>query len=79
LYRIKFKGLNLVFDYFYVEGEVMVVAAIVDRIEEDSVILMSYEVGIEIKIPVKDIKDKISKGKKINLTIDTNGKIIAEV
>ena len=48
----------------------MVIKAVIDRIEDGNAILLSYELGIEICIPVDMIDGEYGEGETLSLTID---------
>ena len=54
----------------------MIINAVVDRIEDGNVILLTEDIGLEISIPAKLITGKCSKGETLSLTIDDTVKEI---
>jgi len=53
--------------------EVMVIDAVVDRVEKGYAVLICNDCGLEISIPVKDGEKEYAKGDKISLVLGKDG------
>jgi hypothetical protein len=54
------------------EVNLMVISAVVDRIEDGNAILLSEGIGIEISIPVNSMDYTYNKGDMVSLSIDND-------
>lgn len=54
------------------EVKLMVISAVVDRIEDGNAILLSEGIGIEISIPVNSMDYTYNKGDMVSLSIDND-------
>lgn len=48
----------------------MIISAVIDRIEDGNIFLMSYDMGLEISIPAETLTGKYHKGDILSLTLD---------
>ena len=58
--------------YNMLEVNLMVISAVVDRIEDGNAILLSEGIGIEISIPVNSMDYTYNKGDMVSLSIDND-------